>query len=247
MAITPSVEARFSEAMMSPDRGVALLSNLVGAPGDLLALMRDWLCAADLTLSLEDSEASLSSAAAGKEGFERCGTLVQSFFALESLRRALGWAPDKFIDFLADRFDDEARKAAGQPFSSAKRECILALFVAPAAQVDLLYKARRLYDGSLPSFVESRTTVDFRPVFSEDMGISRGVIATVLELIARKPDETAETERIAIQMDLEDINQLERELSRARDKIARLRHLLEAKEGVSLYNPKAGLQGEVRE
>jgi hypothetical protein len=242
------VEVRFSEAMMPQKEAVTLFAHLAEAsPEEQRSLMK-LLNDGPLTLSMDDNARALLAQLGTRGDHEKTLRLVRSYFRLESLRRALEMPEEEFVTFLLGEYDDEANTAGKQPLATEKRELVAGLF-RPTAEMNLLYKARRIYDGCLPSFVKSYTTVDFRPVFTDDskLRIGHGLITTVLEIIVRKPDETAETQRLAVQVDLEDIGQMEDALSRARAKIKQLTQFAKAERGVRLFNPEVSLRGESKE
>ena len=237
-----AIEVRFSEAIVDPETASDFFSVLASLPAQQIAIMNQWLTEEHLTLSSKDNEVSLAERFGNTVTSETVERLVACFFRLESTRRALQWSPDMFIGYLAGL---GVEKAEGKPTLDKQiRDQLVSLFK-PKSQVDLLYKARRIYDGCLPSFANCFTTVDFRPVFSDDKNLSihHGLISTILEIVVRNPDETAGTQRIAVQIDMEDIKRLEKVLDRAKMKIQRVRALTEEKD-IRLLNPRIGLNGE---
>jgi hypothetical protein len=239
------IEVRFSEAIVAPEIALSLFAHLAALSAQQLAVIDRWLQTAHLTLSSKDNEATLAEALEERKPSELAGKLVLAYFRLESSRRALNWSAEQFIGYLSEIYNDEQKEAGKPPLDENTRKSLVSLF-GPREMLDLLYKARRIYDGCLPSFVNCFTTVDFRPVFSDDAAFSirHGLISTILELVVRKPDETAETQRIAVQIDAKDIETLEAVLSRAKAKIARIREFSETKEGIRLFNPRIALKAE---
>ena len=242
MATRGPIEVRFSEAMIPPNVAGDQLSELAALSKEQTRLVKEWLATARLTLSSKDNEESLTIALADKGSKELAAKVVSNYFSLESLRRALDWLPEDFVKHVTELYDEQGAEEKKSPFDEDCLAMLIDLF-SPTEQVDLLYKARRIYDGCLPSFADCYTTVDFRPVFSgdKDLAVHHGLITTVLEFVVRKPDETAETQRLALQIDLEDICQLESVLARAKSKISHLRQLAEAEDKIRLFNPRAGL------
>jgi len=236
------IEVRFSEAMIPPDAACDKLSELAALSKEQTRLVKEWLATAPLTLSPKDNEESLAIALADKGSKELAATVVSNYFPLESLRRALTWSPEDFVKHVTGLYDEQSTKEKKSPFDEDCLAMLIDLF-SPTEQVELLYKARRIYDGCLPSFADCYTTVDFRPVFSgeKNLAIHHGLITTVLEFVVRKPDETAETQRLALQIDLDDICRLESVLARAKSKIGQLRRFTEAADKIRLFNPRAGL------
>lgn len=236
-----SIEVRFSEALITHEQALEHFGHLTDVDRESLRKMLNWLQEGRLTLSTEDNQASLGEALAG----EKAGTsqrLVRAYFTLESLRRALDWTAEAFVDYLLELQQEQGINEKGAQLSAGdNRELVLEMF-SPPTQVDLLYKARRIYDGALPSYAESFTTVDLRPVFSEGLAIKHGLITATLEIVVRKPDETARSEKIAVQVDMADITEMEKTLSRAREKILEMRRKFEKQQGIKLFNPCVGLE-----
>lgn len=235
------VEVRFHKALMLPERALEYFTNLVEAQNEHLTKMISWLKEAELTLSFDDNAASLAKELQEKDVDRISKELVRPFFRLESLRRALEWESGFFVDYLRHMYDEKAEELGKEKLPPDKQRILEQLFT-PSDQVELLYKARRIYEGAVPSFLKSYTTVDFRPVYSKDMEIRHGLITATLEIMVRKPDETTEEERITIQIDIEDIKDLEKTLYRAKEKIRRLRESLE-KQKIRLLNPQVSLGG----
>lgn len=241
------IEVRFSEAIIPPQVAVSLFEHLASLSSEQVGLIDRWLGTAHLTLSSKDNESSLADAMGDRGSRQLASRLAPAYFRLESSRRALHWSAEEFIGYLTELYDEDRKEAGKPPLEPSTRDLLVSLF-GPRDQIDLLYKACRIYDGCLPSFVDCYTTVDFRPVFSgdESLSIRHGLISTILEVIVRKPDETAETQRIAVQIDAKDIERLQEVLSRAKAKIQRIREFAETKESIRLFNPRIALRTEER-
>lgn len=237
------IEVRFSEALIDRQQALGFFSELASCPLDVLSLVFDWLQEADLTLSAADNQASLTKKLGNKDNDRLSARIVLAYFRLESLRRALDWTPDAFVEYFCHEYGEDAKEGQLPALDAPKHDAVAKLF-SPSPRVDLIYKARRIYDGALPAFVSSATTVDFRPVFSDELDVRHGLITTMLELTVRKPDETAEMQRIVVQIDLKDISELEKTLSRARTKISKVREFTAAQNGIGLLNPKCSLEPE---
>jgi hypothetical protein len=231
------IEVRFSEALISRDRARRLFRTLALSPSQRLSLLNDWLNKGQLTLSTDDNAKNFAEESGGEVELASARELLQTYLRLESLRRALGWTGRDFLDWFVKESSEE------EAIEQAKAEAVIRLFT-PSPEVDLLYKARRIYEGAVPSFVQASTTVDYRPVYSENLAIEHGLITCVLELLVRKPEETTETQRISIQVDLEDIGELKSVLDRAIEKIRRLKEWLATSGKVRLFNPTATLTEE---
>jgi hypothetical protein len=239
------IQIRFSEALISPEVAFADFESLADISLENLSATKKWLDVGPLTLAEADNVRSLAGFLSVPETDPLSALIVDVYFKLESLRRALKWTPDGFLNYFIGEWKKKSESERKNAFPEEKAAALAELF-RPTELVNLLFKARRIYEGFIPSFVESYTTVDFRPVFSDDLGIRFGLITTVLEIVVREPDETAEVRKVAVQVDLADIGNLERTLARAKKKISSLQEAAKTKENVQLLNPKVALEGEAR-
>ncbi len=234
------------EAFISPEQAEICFSVLVSVPNKLLTVAGKWLHTAPLTLSDEDNATAFQgflkkSKDVATPADTTTEPLLKNYFRLEALRRWLSWSSEELIDYLSRKYKEEQKK--DNALDKAKSKALTALF-ATSENIDLLFKARQIYDGSLPSYVSARTTVDLRPVYSDDLAIRHGLITIDLSFVVRKPHETVETESLAFQIDLADIGEMQKCLNRAKKKILELKELAVGKNKLHLFNPRKSIEME---
>jgi hypothetical protein len=213
---------------------------LLARPESDLTTALSWVEAGNIPLSLEDCAARLSEFAAA-QGVQIAETesLLESLFALEGLRTALGWSATELIEFLG-RNAKEADETLDETQQGRVRSALQRFFGA-TEQLEHTKKAQRIYDGLIPNFQRCYSVVEFRPIFNDARNeIQHGIISASLTLETRDKEALFEKRTFSFQLDSSDIKVLVKELSRLQQKIGKLVEFAGG-QNIPLLNPSQSI------
>ena len=224
-------------AVKPPEAAAKRVSVLLDSSTKAREALSDWLDGdSDLTLSLSDCIQSFQRFCAQKDfPIEDSKALVEAFFDLESLRRAIGWSPIKLLNRLTE-INSESNDDGDADDDIPERLDEVAKLFDERESVEMLYKALSLYEGSLPNFEECSSLCEFRPVFSRSRAkIKGGIIDASLSIEIRDPAKNGDRRKLIFQLDLADVDRLIQELDLIREKTKVLKEGI--REEWHLFNP----------
>lgn len=204
----------------------------------------DWVESATITLSLTDCAKNLVEFAEQKgTKITQPESILEALFSLEGLRYSLNWSGTQLVEYLTD----DAKKAELIPkdFDGVQFAASLDRFFAKSEKLERTLRAQRVYDGLLPNYQSCSSLVEFRPVFDEAREhLVNGIITATLTIEMRSDQSNADLEKVSVQLDATDIEQMLTELDRMKRKLRLLKEFAETGRNTILLNPSRSLRVE---